>query len=266
MFPRTSELIGEPLGEPEPLDGGITNRNFRVRTGSGDYVIRLFGKDTSQLGIDRRAEQAASEAAAAVGVGAEVIAFLDDAAITRFIDGRPIPPEELRASPGGVAAALRAVHAGGTLPAEFNAFRIVEDYRERAGGAPDAFGEALERAREIEAALTGPEHEPVPCHNDLLNANLIDDGERVRIVDWEYAGMGDAAGEIRGRVTTGGYGYTVERSIAYAYLPTELASPGTAVEIEVFGDWVDAEVAKEPLLDPQGERVRGVSAAPRPAS
>ena len=90
MFPRTSELIGEPLGEPEPLDGGITNRNFRVRTGSGDYVIRLFGKDTSQLGIDRRAEQAASEAAAAVGVGAEVIAFLDDAAITRFIDGRPI--------------------------------------------------------------------------------------------------------------------------------------------------------------------------------
>ena len=75
-----------------------------------------------------------------------------------------------------------------------------------------------------------------------------------------------AGGEIRGRVTTGGYGYTVERSIAYAYLPSELASPGTAVEIEVFGDWVDAEVAKEPLLDPKGERVRGVSAAPPPAS
>ena len=75
-----------------------------------------------------------------------------------------------------------------------------------------------------------------------------------------------AGGEIRGRVTTGGYGYTVERSIAYAYLPSELASPGTAVEIEVFGDWVDAEVATEPLLDPKGERVRAVSAAPPPAS
>ena len=75
-----------------------------------------------------------------------------------------------------------------------------------------------------------------------------------------------AGGEIRGRVTTGGYGYTVERSIAYAYLPSELASPGTAVEIEVFGDWVDAEVANEPLLDPKGERVRGVSATPPPAS
>jgi 4-methylaminobutanoate oxidase (formaldehyde-forming) len=62
-------------------------------------------------------------------------------------------------------------------------------------------------------------------------------------------------------VTTGGYGYTVERSIAYAYLPGELSGPGAAVEVEVFGDWIEAEVAKEPLFDPRGERVRSVSAA-----
>ena len=191
MFPRTSELIGEPLVEPEPLDGGITNRNFRVHTASGDYVVRMFGKDTSELGIDRRAEQAAAKAAAAAGVGAEVVGFLDDAAITRFIEGRPIPPEELRRAPEGIAAALRAVHAGPPLPTEFNAFRVVETYRQRAGGAPPAYDEAIARAREIERALTGSEHEPVPCHNDLLNANLIHDGSRVRIVDWEYAGMGD---------------------------------------------------------------------------
>jgi thiamine kinase-like enzyme len=191
MFPRTSELIGEPLGEPQPLDGGITNRNFRVHTASGDYVVRVFGKDTSSLGIDRRAEQAAAEAAAAVGVGAEVVGFLSDAAITRFIEGRPIPPEELRAAPEGIAAALRAVHAGPALPSAFNPFRVVETYRERAGAAPAAYDAALAHAREIEAALRGPEHEPVPCHNDPLNANLIHDGERVRIVDWEYAGMGD---------------------------------------------------------------------------
>jgi thiamine kinase-like enzyme len=191
MLPHTSELIGEPLAEPVALDGGITNRNFRVRTESGEYVIRVFGRDTSKLGIDRRAERAAAEAAAACGVGAEVVAFLEDAAITRFIEGRPIPPGELQGSPEGVAAALRAVHAGPPLPARFNSFRIVEQYYERAGGAPDGYEEALAHAGEIEAALTGPEHEPVPCHNDLLNANLIHDGERVRIVDWEYAGMGD---------------------------------------------------------------------------
>ena len=63
-------------------------------------------------------------------------------------------------------------------------------------------------------------------------------------------------GEIRGRVTTGGYGYTVERSIAYAYLPPEHAGPGTAVAVEIFGTWVDGEVAAEPLFDPKGERIR----------
>ncbi len=63
-------------------------------------------------------------------------------------------------------------------------------------------------------------------------------------------------GEIRGRVTTGGYGYTIGRSIAYAYLPPEHAEPGTAVEVEIFGRWVGGEVAAEPLFDPKGDRIR----------
>ncbi len=63
-------------------------------------------------------------------------------------------------------------------------------------------------------------------------------------------------GEIAGRVTTGGYGYTVERSIAYAYVPPERAEPGTPVEIEIFGSWIGGEVASEPLFDPDGERIR----------
>jgi glycine cleavage system aminomethyltransferase T len=64
-------------------------------------------------------------------------------------------------------------------------------------------------------------------------------------------------GDIVGRVTTGGYGYSVERSVAYAYLPPEHAEPGTAVELDIFGQWVGGEVAREPLFDPGGERVRG---------
>jgi glycine cleavage system aminomethyltransferase T len=63
-------------------------------------------------------------------------------------------------------------------------------------------------------------------------------------------------GSIAGRVTSGGYGYTVARSIAYAYLPPAHAEPGTAVEVEIFGRWVGGEVAREPLFDPRGERVR----------
>ncbi len=63
-------------------------------------------------------------------------------------------------------------------------------------------------------------------------------------------------GAVVGRVTSGGFGYTVGRSIAYAYLPAEHAAPGTAVGVEIFGEWVDGEVAAEPLYDPASERVR----------
>jgi 4-methylaminobutanoate oxidase (formaldehyde-forming) len=63
-------------------------------------------------------------------------------------------------------------------------------------------------------------------------------------------------GEVAGRVTSGGYGYTVERSIAYAYVPTASAAPGQAVEIEIFGRSVPGTVADEPLFDPSGERIR----------
>jgi glycine cleavage system aminomethyltransferase T len=63
-------------------------------------------------------------------------------------------------------------------------------------------------------------------------------------------------GETVGRVTSGGYGYSVERSIAYAYLPSAAVRPGQAVEVEIFGDWVAGEVADEPLWDPSGDRIR----------
>jgi 4-methylaminobutanoate oxidase (formaldehyde-forming) len=65
-----------------------------------------------------------------------------------------------------------------------------------------------------------------------------------------------AGGEVVGRVTTGGYGYAVERSIAYAYLPAALAEVGSPVEVEVFGEWIGGAVAAEPLYDPKGERIR----------
>ena len=180
---------------PEPLEGGITNRNFRV----GDLVVRLPGKDTGLLGIDRLAECEATRAAAAAGVGPEVVAFLADppCLVTRFIPGRTLAAEQLREPEliAEVAAALRAVHAGAPLPARFDAFAVVAAYRETAAarGAPipDSYAELAAGARAIAHALHGPEHVPVPCHNDLLPANFLHDGARVRIVDWEYAGMGD---------------------------------------------------------------------------
>jgi hypothetical protein len=97
-----------------PLDGGITNRNYRVRLGGRDCVVRLPGKDTDLLGIDREAERAATAAAAALGIGPDVVAFEPERGclVTGFIASRPVPPEELRTRLGEAAAALRAIHAG----------------------------------------------------------------------------------------------------------------------------------------------------------
>src|SRR2546426_2802082 len=184
-----------------PLSGGITNRNFLV-TGAPDgskFVVRLAGNDTHLLGISREVEHAATVAAAGVGVGPEVVAFVrpEGYLVTRFIEGRPIPEEEMGTPDRlrAVGATLRRIHDGPAVPGLFVPFRIVEAYRalalSRGVRIPPEYDLAQAIARRIElACLTAPV-ELRPCHNDLLNANFIDDGARIRIVDWEYAGMGD---------------------------------------------------------------------------
>lgn len=179
-----------------PLSGGITNSNFKVQVDDQSYVLRIGGAQTRLLGIDRQVEYQASLRAAEVGLGPAVAAFVADRGwlVTRFIDGRPIPPEEMRrpANIRRVAAALRKFHDSAAIPGRFDAFAVVEQYRRDAEAhgvvIPEAYSAAEEIADRIRAAR-GSQPE-VPCHNDLLNANFLDDGE-IRIVDWEYAGMGD---------------------------------------------------------------------------
>jgi thiamine kinase-like enzyme len=196
---RLEPELGDAPGPPRPLDGGITNRNFRVTLGADDYVLRLPGKGTELLGIDREAERAAQAAAAALGVAPEVVAFDEDerCLVTRFVEARPLEEGELR-EPGlleEVTRALRLIHSGGSLPTRFSAWEVVAAYREaaleRGAEIPPQFDDALAAAREIEPLMQGREHQAVPCHNDLLPANLLVDSHGLLVVDWEYAGMGD---------------------------------------------------------------------------
>lgn len=197
---RVPELAGRSL-VLTPLSGGITNRNFLVEAEGipHRYVLRLAGNDTHLLGISREVELAATVAAAGVGVGPEVTAFIrpEGYLVTHFIEGAPIPPEVARRPETlrRIAAAVRRFHEGPPIPGLFIPLRIVEVYRALAAARgvriPPEYDLARAIARRIELALVANPVELRPCHNDLLNANLIDDGAHVRIVDWEYAGMGD---------------------------------------------------------------------------
>ena len=174
----------------EPLRGGITNRNFKAAVAGDEFVLRIGGKDTELLGIDRSAEHAASRVAAELGLAPEVIAFVEPerCLVTRFIDGEVGKVDVER-----VGALLRRLHDGPTIPGRFDSFRVVETYcataLEHGVAVPAAYEPAKKVADRIERRRSGA---PVrPCHNDLLNANFIGDGVRLWLVDWEYAGMGD---------------------------------------------------------------------------
>jgi len=182
----------------EPLGGGITNRNFKVTLLDGaQVVLRIGGKDTELLGIDRDNEHAATRAAADAGLAPEVIAFVEPEGylVTRFVGGRPVPVEEVRTTQAlrEIAGGLLRLHEGPAIPGRFDSFRVVEAYCATATthgvAVPAGYTTAKDVADRIEQARGV--QPPVPCHNDLLNANFITDGERIWIVDWEYAGMGD---------------------------------------------------------------------------
>jgi thiamine kinase-like enzyme len=187
--------------EPEvvPLGGGITNRNFRVDIAGQSFVVRLSGKDTELLGIDRAAEHLAAAAAAAAGVAPEVVEFLPElrALVTRFVEADPLPPEDLerREVLERVVRSVKSIHEMGRIPSTFDAFRVVREYRavaeEHGVRVPAEYGRALALADRVQLAV-GRAPIPVrPCHNDLLNANFLVKDGRVLIVDYEYAGMGD---------------------------------------------------------------------------
>ena len=184
-----------------PLSGGITNRNFLI-TASGEtdrYVIRLAGNDTHLLGISREVEHAATVAAAGVGVGPEVVAVIrpEGYLVTRFIVGTPVSMDQVHdpVTLARVADSIRRIHGGPAIPGLFVPLRVVEAYlalaTSRGVPTPRGWEAAHAAGRRIERALLEAPLPLLPCHNDLLNANFIDDAERIRIVDWEYAGMGD---------------------------------------------------------------------------
>jgi len=228
--------------EPDvtPITIGITNRNFKVEIGGERFVVRLSGKDTDLLGIDRAAENEAASAAAAAGVAPEVFAYLPDlgALITRFVDGAHIPEEDLEREDAltAVVRSVKAIHGCPPIPSTFPVFRIVEEYREiafaRGVAAPPAFDEVHAKAEDIEAAFAKHPIAVRPCHDDLLNANFLRDGDHVWIVDYEYAGMGDLFFDLGNLSINNGFSPDAQELLLHLY----------------FGDVTDAHRARLQLM------------------
>jgi len=222
ILERLESSLGPLSGAPCELDGGITNRNFRVTLGGEDYVLRRPGKQTELLGIDREAERLANVAAAELGIAPAVVSSTRDGLVTRFIACDSLDSVEVAGSAEEIARHLRRFHDSGVrLPARFCVPELLDEYativHERGGELPADYEPARDVVARIAAALA-PEPER-PCHNDLLAGNLIRERDRARImlVDWEYAGMGDPRFDLGNLSVNNGFDEATDERLLGAY-------------------------------------------------
>jgi len=198
VFDRVRVLRGRRLRVDE-LAGGPTNRTFRVRTDDGgDYVVRFPRTVTTRsVGVDRDHERHNTEVAGRSGVGAPFVEAVADlgALVVGFVPGRTLGDADLAAPAvvAKVAAQLRALHGGPPFRGGFDLTghrnRYLRQAAERGVRLPAAFLDLADRAAALETALGSQPEPAVPCHNDLVAANVLDDGARVWLVDFEYSAM-----------------------------------------------------------------------------
>ena len=188
----------------EPLTGGLTNTNYKITSPSGCYVVRISGKDTSLLAIDRENEAHNTIAAAETGVGPPFVAVLPeyDALVLGYLDGEVMEAEKLRSGEHvtRIAEACRRLHAGRRFLKDFDMFQIQPGYleivRERGFRLPDRYEELEPRIGEAERAMRVRSEPTVPCNNDLLAENFIFVDGEMRLIDYEYSGNNEASFEL----------------------------------------------------------------------
>jgi len=206
------------------LEGGMTNRNYFLDCGSDRFVLRIAGENSELLGIDRRAEQACAQAAHAAGIGPEVVAFFPEhgATVTRFVAGRVLDVEAVQtpAILWRVVASLRRYHGCSNGAGKFSAFETARRYdaeaRKRKVPFPPDVVLALKTMERIEEEAGIPER-VCPCHNDLLAGNLMDDGRKVWILDWEYGGAGDLFFDLGNLAANNLFNSEQERTLLQCY-------------------------------------------------
>jgi thiamine kinase-like enzyme len=195
-------LAGSPRSV-QRLDGGLTNRNYKVSTPAGTFVARVFCRG-GLLAINRDHEYRNTAAAAAAGAAAPVIEYRPEAGVLviGYIEGRTLTNADVSA-PGTIARVARAcrrLHAAQPFVNDFDMFDIQRRYLGVvcAGGfrLPAGYTSLMPRFDALRRALAARPAALVPCHNDLLAGNFIDDGDRIWLIDYEYSGNNDPCFEL----------------------------------------------------------------------
>ena len=187
-----------------PLSGGLTNSNFKVVVDGVSYFMRVPGESTELLAIDRRNEVHNTQAASQAGVAPKVLYHLPEynVMVLEFLDGRTMSKDSLNVPgmPTRMAQAVKRLHAGPRFYSDFNMFRLTEYYlslcKERDIPVPDGYLDRASTFEKIEKALLVNPFPTVPCNNDLLAENYIDDGKQLWLIDYEYSGNNDPTFEL----------------------------------------------------------------------
>jgi thiamine kinase-like enzyme len=203
LFDRTASLAARPRTVDE-LPGGLTNRNYKVTTPEGAFVARISSGGSELLAIDRDCEYRNSVTAAAAGAGAPVFEYRpqDRLLVVGYIEGRTFGAADVAAAANipRIAAACRRLHAGGRFGNDFDMFNVQRGYlavaRSRGFKIPAGYDDLRPRVDAAEKALAVRAEGTVPCNNDLLAANFIDDGDRIWLIDYELSGNNDACFEL----------------------------------------------------------------------
>jgi len=204
---RLLDLFPAVAGRPrklQDLSGGLTNRNVKVIIPDAVYVARCVDTGRNFLGIDRDEEYYNTKAAEQAGVGAPVIDYRPDLGILLlgYLNGKTLSNDDFQ-RPGvvaKVAAGCRALHEGPRFRGRFDMFerqpRYLKTVRDNGFKIPFDYLDHADTFALIERALTATDQTTVPCNNDLLAGNFIEDGERVWIIDYEYSGNNDPCFEL----------------------------------------------------------------------
>ena len=188
----------------EVLSGGLTNRNVKVTTPAGVFVARCSDDNAQALDIDRDAEHENTRAAAESGVGAPVVDYRPDLGVLviGYVEGATLHNDDFARDGivSRVAAGIRQLHDGPRFVNTFDMYERQPRYRatcrDQGYRMPDGYDDFARQFEDIRVALAVRDEGTVPCNNDLLAENFIDDVDRMWLIDYEYSGNNDPCFEL----------------------------------------------------------------------